>query len=339
VSGPATSASGYGTYTIDATGHWSFALDNSNATVNALNNGGTLSDSFTVTTSDGTSQVVNITINGHTDATDVLAPTDIVFNLAASTGSLSGNMGSGTTLGSFTAIDADSISWTFTIGSVTGQTLPPVAFAPTNSGSSVNLVTNASVGAGNYMFTVTATDPAGHSYAETYTLSVGNSADNTSSFFTVSTGTDISFGLNGNDSINGGAGDDALVGGQNGDILTGGGGADQLIGGQGADTFTYAATSDSIAGHNDTILDFDETVSGERMDLSAIDANLALANDQAFTFVVGQTTSVANNSVTWYQDAVHNTTVVQADNNGDGFADLVITLSGIHSLTNNDFIL
>ena len=49
------SASGYGTFTIDAAGVWTYTLDNSNAAVEALNVGGTLTDSFTVATVDGTS--------------------------------------------------------------------------------------------------------------------------------------------------------------------------------------------------------------------------------------------------------------------------------------------
>ncbi|KAB1088260.1 tandem-95 repeat protein [Neorhizobium galegae] len=61
------STNGYGTYTMDATGHWSYTVDNTNATVNGLNNGGTLTDKFTVMTADGTSKEVLITINGATD--------------------------------------------------------------------------------------------------------------------------------------------------------------------------------------------------------------------------------------------------------------------------------
>ena len=41
-----------------AAGVWTYTLDNSNAAVQALNVGGTLTDSFTVTTVDGTAQVV-----------------------------------------------------------------------------------------------------------------------------------------------------------------------------------------------------------------------------------------------------------------------------------------
>ena len=48
------SANGYGSYTLTAAGVWTYTLDNSNATVQALNAGQTLTDSFTVTTVDGT---------------------------------------------------------------------------------------------------------------------------------------------------------------------------------------------------------------------------------------------------------------------------------------------
>src|SRR5204862_4917985 len=58
----------YGTYTVDASGHWSYTLDNSNAAVQALNDGGSTTDTFTVLTADGTEQVVTITITGTNDA-------------------------------------------------------------------------------------------------------------------------------------------------------------------------------------------------------------------------------------------------------------------------------
>ncbi|HWA37894.1 MAG TPA: VCBS domain-containing protein, partial [Burkholderiales bacterium] len=64
----AVSASGYGTYTVTAGGAWTFTLDNTNAAVQGLGAGQSLTDSFTVTTTDGTSQVVMVTINGSDDA-------------------------------------------------------------------------------------------------------------------------------------------------------------------------------------------------------------------------------------------------------------------------------
>ena len=69
----APTASGFGSYTLDAAGAWVYTLDDSNATVQALNVGQTLTDTFTATTVDVTSQVVTsqvvtITINGANDA-------------------------------------------------------------------------------------------------------------------------------------------------------------------------------------------------------------------------------------------------------------------------------
>ena len=58
----AATASGFGNYTVTAGGAWTYTLDNSNATVQALNAGATLTDTFTATTIDGTSQAITITI-------------------------------------------------------------------------------------------------------------------------------------------------------------------------------------------------------------------------------------------------------------------------------------
>ena len=42
--------SGYGTFTLTAAGVWTYTLDNSNAAVQALNAGQTLTDSFVAST-------------------------------------------------------------------------------------------------------------------------------------------------------------------------------------------------------------------------------------------------------------------------------------------------
>src|SRR5206468_355332 len=68
VAAGAATANHYGSYGVSAAGVWTYTLDNSNTAVQALNVGGTLSDSFTVLSEDGTAQVVNITINGTNDA-------------------------------------------------------------------------------------------------------------------------------------------------------------------------------------------------------------------------------------------------------------------------------
>lgn len=67
VGAPTASANGYGTFTVTIVGIWSYTLDNTDAAVEALNVGDTLTDTFTVTTVDGTPQVVTITIDGAND--------------------------------------------------------------------------------------------------------------------------------------------------------------------------------------------------------------------------------------------------------------------------------
>src|SRR6476646_8456346 len=57
-------AGGYGTFTITAAGVWTYTLDNANSAVQALSVGGTLTDTFTVSSIDGTPQAVTITIHG-----------------------------------------------------------------------------------------------------------------------------------------------------------------------------------------------------------------------------------------------------------------------------------
>ena len=74
----AATVSGYGSYGITAAGVWTYTLNNANATVNALNALGTLADSFTVLSADGTSRVVTITINGNNDAPTLTAMAAVV---------------------------------------------------------------------------------------------------------------------------------------------------------------------------------------------------------------------------------------------------------------------
>src|SRR5207253_1866173 len=62
------STGGYGTFQMTSGGVWTYTLDNSNSTVQALQTGVHLADTFTVTTVDGTQQVVSIDITGTNDA-------------------------------------------------------------------------------------------------------------------------------------------------------------------------------------------------------------------------------------------------------------------------------
>jgi VCBS repeat-containing protein len=64
---PQTSDHGYGSFTMTASGTWTYLLDEGNPAVKALNACDTLTDAFTVTTIDGTAQTVTVTIQGADD--------------------------------------------------------------------------------------------------------------------------------------------------------------------------------------------------------------------------------------------------------------------------------
>ena len=63
---PATTATasdnGYGTYTMTADGVWTYTLDNTHAAIDALDESDEVTDTFKVTTGDGTAQQVTVTI-------------------------------------------------------------------------------------------------------------------------------------------------------------------------------------------------------------------------------------------------------------------------------------
>ena len=63
----AASTNGYGTVDLDAAGNWTYSLNNANATVQALSEGEALTDSFTATSADGSTQVINVIITGKDD--------------------------------------------------------------------------------------------------------------------------------------------------------------------------------------------------------------------------------------------------------------------------------
>ena len=74
VTTPKASHGGYGTFAMTAAGVWVYALDDSNHAVQALNACDTLTDTFTVTHTNGTSQVVTITSTAATRARPFSAP-------------------------------------------------------------------------------------------------------------------------------------------------------------------------------------------------------------------------------------------------------------------------
>ncbi|RUS60815.1 tandem-95 repeat protein, partial [Pseudorhodobacter sp. E13] len=61
-------AATYGTFTVGANGDWAYTINDTHPDVDALNVGDSLSDSFTITSVDGTTATVNVTIDGANDA-------------------------------------------------------------------------------------------------------------------------------------------------------------------------------------------------------------------------------------------------------------------------------
>ncbi len=99
-------------------------------------------------------------------------------------------------------------------------------------------------------------------------------------------------GGNGNDRLYGKSGNDMLRGEDGNDYLRGHAGSDILIGGKGADRFDFNSVSESRGGSADIIRAGDGAAafegvgkrSGDRIDVSGIDANTGKGGNQTFDF-------------------------------------------------------
>jgi Ca2+-binding RTX toxin-like protein len=103
-------------------------------------------------------------------------------------------------------------------------------------------------------------------------------------------GNDGLYGQAGADRLYGDGGDDGLSGGSGDDELTGGPGRDVLNGNAGNDVYRYTGVADSRAGADrDEIFDFAGVggLTGDKIDVSKIDADVTAAGLQHFTFVIG----------------------------------------------------
>jgi VCBS repeat-containing protein len=205
VSSATASTNGYGTYTIDASGHWTFNVNDSNGTVQALNVGGSLTDSFTIHSADGTAQTVTVTIYGANDAAVITGTT--TGNVVESGGALFS--GTPTASGSVDDTDVDNTSHQFTA----------VATATATDHGYGSYTID---GSGNWSFTlnnnnvnVQALNDGDH-YTETFTV---HTIDGTAQV--------ISVVIDGhNEVFNGTGGADLMAGTVYGDTMTGGDGND-----------------------------------------------------------------------------------------------------------------
>jgi VCBS repeat-containing protein len=273
VSSPTASDGGYGTFTMTAAGIWTYTLDEANSAVQALNVGDTLTDSFTVTTADGTAQVVTITIDGTNDAAVISG---------ATTGSVieddHDKCDSPTATGTLTDTDVDN----------TPNTLTAVS-SPTASDGGYGTFTMTAAGVWTYTldedncavqaldvgdtltdtFTVTTVD--GTAQVVTITIHGASNAD-PNDFDHLATGKVVVsdppyvYGTPGDDTIAGGghhgqiiyggAGDDTINGTGKCDLIYAGSGNDTIKGNDGDDTIYGGSGGDTINGNNgcDTIV-------------------------------------------------------------------------------------
>jgi Ca2+-binding RTX toxin-like protein len=132
-------------------------------------------------------------------------------------------------------------------------------------------------------------------------------------------GDDKLIGSAGDDHLFGEADSDTLVGGAGKDVLDGGLGRDQLTGNGGRDFFVFS----ELQALSDTILDL---AAVDRIDLSALDANGALAGDQRFK-LADHLDGHAGQATLEFHSA-QNRTLLLLDTDGDGSADMTITLAG-----------
>lgn len=136
--------------------------------------------------------------------------------------------------------------------------------------------------------------------------------------------------------LKGGDGNDVIKGGAGADTLIGQGGADQLYGGTGNDTFVYQHLTDSTvaASGRDTIYDL---TAGDKIDVSATDANKNVSGNQTFTFIGTGAFTGSAGQLRYDKQAAD--TYIYADVNGDKKADFEIHLTGSIALTKSFFVL
>jgi Ca2+-binding RTX toxin-like protein len=145
-------------------------------------------------------------------------------------------------------------------------------------------------------------------------------------------------GSKGGDSLTGNSSANLLAGYEGNDTLQGEDGTDILAGGTGADRFVYESIIDSVVGANaDQITDFSHA-QADKIDLSLIDANTALADNQAFIFIgSGLYTGVAGQLR--FAQSGGNTTIA-GDVNGDGTSDFhIVLMRTTIALQASDFVL
>ena len=356
----------YGTLTLSAAGSWTYLLNNANAAVDGLSAGQSLNDTFNVTAADGTTQALALTIAGANDLRTGTQQADLLTGTAGGdtlnglggNDTLNGGLGNdvmdggnGTDTATYAGLGSGvTVSLAISAAQNTGaggidtllniENLTGTAFADVlNGNSAANIIDGGAGddtidgGAGNdTLIGGAGIDTASYASA---TSAVTVSLATTSSQNTGGAGSDILSGFenltgsNFADKLTGSSAANVIDGGAGADRITGAGGADVLFGGLGDDTFSYAALLDSgpSAAARDVIRDFQGAglTGGDLIDLSAIDA-IAGGRDNAFNFIGNAAFHNVAGELRYDTTSTPGYTIVQADTNGDGVADLSIAL-------------
>lgn len=119
-------------------------------------------------------------------------------------------------------------------------------------------------------------------------------------------------------------------------MLVGGLGKDILVGGLGADVFTFNSVAETGISSvlRDVIKDF-KVSQGDKIDLSAIDADTIVANNQVFSVLTqgGIFSGVFANPAELYFDQLAH--ILYGNNDADSAADFAIQLIGVNILNVN----
>ena len=168
---------------------------------------------------------------------------------------------------------------------------------------------------------------------------------------------DMLAGNSGHDTMLGLANNDRIFGNAGDDHITGGLGVDRMSGGSGDDTFVVRTIADFGPGYDGPIgngiyspargagmrdVRTDLQTGHDKLDVSAIDANVDQSGNQAFRFLGLGDMDVKGSLVFRTFDKAGTASdkpIVYGDIDGNGLADFQLELTGIHKLTASDFVL
>jgi VCBS repeat-containing protein len=293
----------WGTFALDSSGGYTYTV--SNASIDSWNNNRTETDTFTVTSADGTTKEVAFVVNGTNDAPVFYSGvTSQSFIEAAamldSNGDLPPSRYSTDITFQFDDVD-DALSNGFTIqasaidgaigdlsaridyGGADGK---PVARLTVSIDDA--LLDNLKAGQSLLQeYQVTITDPGGKQLIQDLAITFFGADDpimgsNSADTLNGTLGNDLMSGLGADDTINGHAGDDTIYGGDGNDTINGGGGNDTINGGSGNDTITGGTGTNTLIG-------------GSGDDTYIVDATSGLESSAIQEIAGGGTDSVMTN--------------------------------------------